>query len=104
MTTLRASRALAPARLASRLVGLSLLVVACSVAGCGDDETVTGSGGAGGAGGTTTSGSGSTTASGDAGAAAAGHLSLIHISEPPSPLYISYAVFCLKKKIPSSRE
>ena len=26
-------------------------------------------------------------------------LSLIHISEPSRPLYISYAVFCLKKKI-----
>ena len=26
-------------------------------------------------------------------------LSLIHISEPTRPLYISYAVFCLKKKI-----
>ena len=26
------------------------------------------------------------------------HLSLIHISEPTRPLYISYAVFCLKKK------
>ena len=25
-------------------------------------------------------------------------LSLIHISEPTRPLYISYAVFCLKKK------
>mgnify|MGYP003690740715 CR=1 FL=1 len=25
------------------------------------------------------------------------HLSLIHISEPTRPLYISYAVFCLKK-------
>ena len=24
-------------------------------------------------------------------------LSLIHISEPTRPLYISYAVFCLKK-------
>ena len=29
---------------------------------------------------------------------AAGALSLIHISEPTRPLYISYAVFCLKKK------
>ena len=28
-------------------------------------------------------------------------LSLIHISEPTRPLYISYAVFCLKKKIPA---
>eukprot|EP00831_Metopus_contortus_P079851 TRINITY_DN8031_c0_g1_i2.p1 TRINITY_DN8031_c0_g1~~TRINITY_DN8031_c0_g1_i2.p1 ORF type:complete len:161 (+),score=63.63 TRINITY_DN8031_c0_g1_i2:87-569(+) len=27
-----------------------------------------------------------------------GYLSLIHISEPTRPLYISYAVFCLKKK------
>ena len=27
------------------------------------------------------------------------YLSLIHISEPTRPLYISYAVFCLKKKI-----
>ena len=27
-------------------------------------------------------------------------LSLIHISEPTRPLYISYAVFCLKKKNP----
>ncbi len=27
------------------------------------------------------------------------HLSLIHISEPTIPLYISYAVFCLKNKI-----
>ena len=26
------------------------------------------------------------------------HLSLIHISEPTRPLYISYAVFCLKKR------
>ena len=26
-------------------------------------------------------------------------LSLIHISEPTRPLYISYAVLCLKKKI-----
>ena len=26
-------------------------------------------------------------------------LSLIHISEPTRPLYISYAVFCLKNKI-----
>ena len=26
-------------------------------------------------------------------------LSLIHISEPTRPLYISYAVFCLKKNI-----
>ena len=26
-------------------------------------------------------------------------LSLIHISEPTRPLYISYAVFCLKKKV-----
>ena len=25
------------------------------------------------------------------------YLSLIHISEPTRPLYISYAVFCLKK-------
>ena len=32
-------------------------------------------------------------------------LSLIHISEPTRPLYISYAVFCLKKKkqMPSHR-
>eukprot|EP00831_Metopus_contortus_P066053 TRINITY_DN58951_c0_g1_i1.p2 TRINITY_DN58951_c0_g1~~TRINITY_DN58951_c0_g1_i1.p2 ORF type:complete len:146 (+),score=22.83 TRINITY_DN58951_c0_g1_i1:120-557(+) len=29
-------------------------------------------------------------------------LSLIHISEPTRPLYISYAVFCLKKKTPYS--
>ena len=29
-------------------------------------------------------------------------LSLIHISEPTRPLYISYAVFCLKKS-PKSR-
>jgi len=29
--------------------------------------------------------------------AAAQELSLIHISEPTRPLYISYAVFCLKK-------
>ena len=29
-------------------------------------------------------------------------LSLIHISEPTRPLYISYAVFCLKKKITST--
>ena len=28
---------------------------------------------------------------------AARRLSLIHISEPTRPLYISYAVFCLKK-------
>eukprot|EP00831_Metopus_contortus_P079122 TRINITY_DN7807_c0_g1_i2.p2 TRINITY_DN7807_c0_g1~~TRINITY_DN7807_c0_g1_i2.p2 ORF type:complete len:124 (-),score=29.26 TRINITY_DN7807_c0_g1_i2:46-417(-) len=28
-------------------------------------------------------------------------LSLIHISEPTRPLYISYAVFCLKKKKPN---
>ena len=28
----------------------------------------------------------------------AAQLSLIHISEPTRPLYISYAVFCLKKK------
>eukprot|EP00831_Metopus_contortus_P068550 TRINITY_DN6131_c0_g1_i7.p1 TRINITY_DN6131_c0_g1~~TRINITY_DN6131_c0_g1_i7.p1 ORF type:complete len:161 (-),score=46.51 TRINITY_DN6131_c0_g1_i7:63-545(-) len=28
----------------------------------------------------------------------ASFLSLIHISEPTRPLYISYAVFCLKKK------
>ena len=27
------------------------------------------------------------------------NLSLIHISEPTRPLYISYAVFCLKKEI-----
>ena len=27
-----------------------------------------------------------------------GGLSLIHISEPTRPLYISYAVFCLKKQ------
>ena len=26
------------------------------------------------------------------------YLSLIHISEPTRPLYISYAVFCLKKR------
>ena len=26
-------------------------------------------------------------------------LSLIHISEPTSPLYIAYAVFCLKKRV-----
>ena len=26
-------------------------------------------------------------------------LSLIHISEPTRPLYISYAVFCLKKNL-----
>ena len=26
-------------------------------------------------------------------------LSLIHISEPTRPLYISYAVFCLKKRV-----
>ncbi|GKR21166.1 hypothetical protein KAM467_42100 [Aeromonas caviae] len=26
-------------------------------------------------------------------------LSLIHISEPTRPLYISYAVFCLKKTL-----
>ncbi|CZS03852.1 hypothetical protein CDFC105_81599 [Clostridioides difficile] len=26
------------------------------------------------------------------------YMSLIHISEPTRPLYISYAVFCLKKK------
>eukprot|EP00831_Metopus_contortus_P014154 TRINITY_DN1583_c0_g1_i2.p2 TRINITY_DN1583_c0_g1~~TRINITY_DN1583_c0_g1_i2.p2 ORF type:complete len:247 (-),score=42.37 TRINITY_DN1583_c0_g1_i2:58-798(-) len=30
-------------------------------------------------------------------------LSLIHISEPTRPLYISYAVFCLKKKKPTSQ-
>eukprot|EP00831_Metopus_contortus_P035072 TRINITY_DN27927_c0_g1_i2.p1 TRINITY_DN27927_c0_g1~~TRINITY_DN27927_c0_g1_i2.p1 ORF type:complete len:147 (-),score=30.72 TRINITY_DN27927_c0_g1_i2:106-546(-) len=29
---------------------------------------------------------------------AVSNLSLIHISEPTRPLYISYAVFCLKKK------
>ena len=29
-------------------------------------------------------------------------LSLIHISEPTRPLYISYAVFCLKKPCPQS--
>ena len=29
-------------------------------------------------------------------------LSLIHISEPTRPERISYAVFCLKKKMPSS--
>ena len=28
-------------------------------------------------------------------------LSLIHISEPTRPLYISYAVFCLKKPVAS---
>ena len=28
-------------------------------------------------------------------------LSLIHISEPTRPLYISYAVFCLKKQRPA---
>ena len=28
---------------------------------------------------------------------AAFYLSLIHISEPTRPLYIAYAVFCLKK-------
>ena len=28
-------------------------------------------------------------------------LSLIHISEPTRPLYISYAVFCLKKSCPA---
>eukprot|EP00826_Nyctotherus_ovalis_P025245 TRINITY_DN19544_c0_g2_i1.p2 TRINITY_DN19544_c0_g2~~TRINITY_DN19544_c0_g2_i1.p2 ORF type:complete len:115 (+),score=34.43 TRINITY_DN19544_c0_g2_i1:97-441(+) len=31
-------------------------------------------------------------------ASTSGVLSLIHISEPTRPLYISYAVFCLKKK------
>ena len=31
--------------------------------------------------------------------AATQELSLIHISEPTRPLYISYAVFCLKKNI-----
>eukprot|EP00831_Metopus_contortus_P028522 TRINITY_DN2367_c0_g1_i2.p3 TRINITY_DN2367_c0_g1~~TRINITY_DN2367_c0_g1_i2.p3 ORF type:complete len:137 (-),score=24.01 TRINITY_DN2367_c0_g1_i2:64-474(-) len=31
------------------------------------------------------------------------HLSLIHISEPTRPLYISYAVFCLKKKKKKNR-
>eukprot|EP00826_Nyctotherus_ovalis_P032470 TRINITY_DN26175_c0_g1_i2.p1 TRINITY_DN26175_c0_g1~~TRINITY_DN26175_c0_g1_i2.p1 ORF type:complete len:441 (-),score=104.92 TRINITY_DN26175_c0_g1_i2:19-1341(-) len=31
-------------------------------------------------------------------------LSLIHISEPTRPLYISYAVFCLKKKNPSTNK
>eukprot|EP00831_Metopus_contortus_P062157 TRINITY_DN5415_c0_g1_i4.p2 TRINITY_DN5415_c0_g1~~TRINITY_DN5415_c0_g1_i4.p2 ORF type:complete len:134 (+),score=22.36 TRINITY_DN5415_c0_g1_i4:184-585(+) len=31
-------------------------------------------------------------------------LSLIHISEPTRPLYISYAVFCLKKKKKPSTE
>eukprot|EP00831_Metopus_contortus_P029983 TRINITY_DN24637_c0_g1_i2.p2 TRINITY_DN24637_c0_g1~~TRINITY_DN24637_c0_g1_i2.p2 ORF type:complete len:121 (-),score=35.22 TRINITY_DN24637_c0_g1_i2:25-387(-) len=30
-------------------------------------------------------------------------LSLIHISEPTRPLYISYAVFCLKKKKKKSK-
>ena len=30
------------------------------------------------------------------------NLSLIHISEPTRPLYTSYAVFCLKKKRPTS--
>eukprot|EP00831_Metopus_contortus_P025248 TRINITY_DN21805_c0_g1_i1.p2 TRINITY_DN21805_c0_g1~~TRINITY_DN21805_c0_g1_i1.p2 ORF type:complete len:131 (-),score=37.48 TRINITY_DN21805_c0_g1_i1:6-398(-) len=30
-------------------------------------------------------------------------LSLIHISEPTRPLYISYAVFCLKKKKKNSK-
>jgi len=34
----------------------------------------------------------------DRGAVAPHRLSLIHISEPTRPLYISYAVFCLKKK------
>ena len=34
----------------------------------------------------------------DAAKATAYTLSLIHISEPTRPLYISYAVFCLKKK------
>eukprot|EP00826_Nyctotherus_ovalis_P039245 TRINITY_DN3755_c0_g2_i4.p3 TRINITY_DN3755_c0_g2~~TRINITY_DN3755_c0_g2_i4.p3 ORF type:complete len:143 (+),score=34.07 TRINITY_DN3755_c0_g2_i4:298-726(+) len=32
------------------------------------------------------------------------YLSLIHISEPTRPLYISYAVFCLKKKKKKKRE
>eukprot|EP00831_Metopus_contortus_P032958 TRINITY_DN26505_c0_g1_i1.p2 TRINITY_DN26505_c0_g1~~TRINITY_DN26505_c0_g1_i1.p2 ORF type:complete len:100 (+),score=28.87 TRINITY_DN26505_c0_g1_i1:116-415(+) len=31
-------------------------------------------------------------------------LSLIHISEPTRPLYISYAVFCLKKKKNTSQK
>eukprot|EP00831_Metopus_contortus_P041989 TRINITY_DN3306_c0_g1_i2.p3 TRINITY_DN3306_c0_g1~~TRINITY_DN3306_c0_g1_i2.p3 ORF type:complete len:105 (-),score=20.33 TRINITY_DN3306_c0_g1_i2:93-407(-) len=31
-------------------------------------------------------------------------LSLIHISEPTRPLYISYAVFCLKKKKKTSND
>eukprot|EP00831_Metopus_contortus_P054783 TRINITY_DN4617_c0_g1_i4.p1 TRINITY_DN4617_c0_g1~~TRINITY_DN4617_c0_g1_i4.p1 ORF type:complete len:184 (-),score=19.90 TRINITY_DN4617_c0_g1_i4:55-579(-) len=31
-------------------------------------------------------------------------LSLIHISEPTRPLYISYAVFCLKKKKKKSKQ
>eukprot|EP00831_Metopus_contortus_P047007 TRINITY_DN37819_c0_g1_i1.p1 TRINITY_DN37819_c0_g1~~TRINITY_DN37819_c0_g1_i1.p1 ORF type:complete len:141 (+),score=31.84 TRINITY_DN37819_c0_g1_i1:182-604(+) len=31
-------------------------------------------------------------------------LSLIHISEPTRPLYISYAVFCLKKKKKSQHQ
>ena len=34
--------------------------------------------------------------------ALANHLSLIHISEPTRPLYISYAVFCLKKTLDQS--
>eukprot|EP00826_Nyctotherus_ovalis_P017224 TRINITY_DN15056_c0_g2_i2.p4 TRINITY_DN15056_c0_g2~~TRINITY_DN15056_c0_g2_i2.p4 ORF type:complete len:105 (+),score=33.30 TRINITY_DN15056_c0_g2_i2:1083-1397(+) len=32
------------------------------------------------------------------------NLSLIHISEPTRPLYISYAVFCLKKKKKKKKE
>ena len=36
------------------------------------------------------------------GAMIPGYLSLIHISEPTRPLYISYAVFCLKKKDPEA--
>eukprot|EP00831_Metopus_contortus_P036652 TRINITY_DN28955_c0_g1_i4.p2 TRINITY_DN28955_c0_g1~~TRINITY_DN28955_c0_g1_i4.p2 ORF type:complete len:117 (+),score=24.91 TRINITY_DN28955_c0_g1_i4:1-351(+) len=32
------------------------------------------------------------------------YLSLIHISEPTRPLYISYAVFCLKKKKKKTNE
>eukprot|EP00831_Metopus_contortus_P019457 TRINITY_DN18443_c0_g1_i2.p2 TRINITY_DN18443_c0_g1~~TRINITY_DN18443_c0_g1_i2.p2 ORF type:complete len:104 (-),score=23.14 TRINITY_DN18443_c0_g1_i2:47-358(-) len=32
------------------------------------------------------------------------YLSLIHISEPTRPLYISYAVFCLKKKKKTSNK
>lgn len=72
MNTPRASRAPAPAHLASRLVGLSLLVVASAASGCGDDETGSGNGGAGGNGGATTTGTGSTTASGDAGGTPSG--------------------------------